>query len=240
MNYREESNNKIFPAREELKKRFNDNFFDFIDHFPLFASPQTILRFCKIFELTLDALNIPGDFCEFGTWKGATALFMAKLINELEPQSKRKILVFDTFTGLPDPVKDDGDYAKTQIGRYLGNKKSMEEMIDLYNLEHRLELIEGDACNTIPEFFSEDNPALVSLAYFDFDLYQPTKIAYEHIKSRLLKGSLLVFDEGLDRDLWPGECKVVKEILNDNFLDRKFSSIPNKISRQPEIILKLQ
>ena len=153
---------------------------------------------------------------------------MAKLINELEPQSKRKILVFDTFSGLPDPVNEDGDYAKTQIGRYSGNKKSMEKMIDLYNLEHRLELIEGDACNTITEFFTEDNPALVSLAYFDFDLYEPTKIAYEHIKSRLSKGSLLVFDEGLDRDLWPGQCKVVKEILNDTFLERKFLSIPNK------------
>ena len=78
MDYRKESDNKIFPSRELLKSKFDDRFFDIVDQFPLFASPQTILRFCKVYELVKDALEIPGDICEFGTWKGATSLFMSK------------------------------------------------------------------------------------------------------------------------------------------------------------------
>ena len=239
MDYRRESDKNVFPSRELLKSKFDDGFFDIIDHFPLFASPQTILRFCKVYELVKDALEIPGDICEFGTWKGATSLFISKLINELEPQSKRKIIVFDNFDGLPAPNEKDGDFAKKQEGNYLGNKDSMLNLIKIYNLEHRFEIVEGDATKTIPEYFNENNPILVSLAYFDFDLYEPTKIAYQHIKKHLVKGSTLAFDEGLDRDLWIGECKVVREILNDQYFNGRITAIPNKISRQPEIILKL-
>ena len=152
--------------RDLFRKDFGENFFDVIDQYPLYASPQTILRFCKIYELIKDALMVPGDFCEFGTWKGATAVFMAKIINELEPQSQRKIYVFDNFSGLPTPSEDDGLYAQTKVGNYEGNKESLCKIIKSSNLEHRIELIEGDANITIPRFFDKKNPMLVSFAYF--------------------------------------------------------------------------
>ena len=223
MNYRQFSDQNIFSARDKLKEIHGLNFFDFIDQFPLYACPQTLLRYCKIFELVKDALKIPGDICEFGTWKGSTALFIAKIINELEPQSKRKVIVFDTFKGLPPSTDQDGDFALKQTKTYQGDKKNMENIIDVFNLSDRIQLIEGLAEDTIPKFFNENNPVLISLAYFDFDLYEPTIKAWEFIKDKLLKGSILAFDEGYDRDLWLGECKAVKEILNDkNFVPNSY------------------
>ena len=239
MDYRKLSDENIFPARKKLKEIYNKNLFEFIDQFPLYACPQTLLRYCKIYELILKALKIPGDICEFGTWKGSTALFIAKIINELEPQSKRKIIVFDTFKGLPKSTEKDGDFAINQTKTYKGDKNNMERIIDTFQLNHRIELIEGLAENTIPKYFSEENAALISLAYFDFDLYEPTMVAWKSIKDRVLRGSLLAFDEGYDGQLWAGECLAVKEILNDKEFRYELISDQNTISRWPEVIFEV-
>lgn len=239
MNYRKSSDQNIFFTRNKLKEVHGNNFFNLIDQYPLYACPQTLLRYCKIYDLLKDALKIPGDICEFGTWKGSTALFMAKILNELEPQSKRKIIVFDTFQGLPPSTSKDGEFALNQTKTYQGDKKNMENLIDLFDLSDRFILVEGLAEKTIPKFFDSNNPALVSLAYFDFDLYEPTIKAWQYIKDRLLKGSILAFDEGYDRELWIGECKAVKEILNDKNFKYQIVSKQNIISRQPEIIFNI-
>jgi hypothetical protein len=52
----------------------------------------------------------------------------------------------------------------------------------------------------------------VALAYFDFDLYEPTKVCLEAIKDRLTKGSIVAFDE-LNYHTWPGETLALKEAL---------------------------
>ena len=239
MDYRKVSDENIFNARNILNESNSNNLFEFIDQYPLYACPQTILRYCKIYELIKEALKIPGDFCEFGTWKGSTALFMGKIINEIEPHSTRKVFVFDTFSGLPDATNKDGSYAKNQSKKYKGNKQNMEKIIDLFNLNHRINLIEGNAEKTIPEFFNKQNPVIISLAYFDFDLYNPTILAWKFIKDRLLKGSILAFDEGYTRDEWIGECQAVYEILNDKTFKYQITTSQNNISRQPEIILNI-
>jgi hypothetical protein len=58
---------------------------------------------------------------------------------------------------------------------------------------------------------------VVSLAILDFDIYAPTKIALEQIKPRLVKGSILVFDELCD-DIFPGEPIAVQEVFGLNNL----------------------
>ena len=239
MDYKKASDELIFEAREKVKNKFGLDIYEFIDQYPLFACPQTMLRVNKNFELLSRALLVPGDIFEFGTWKGSTAIFFAKMLDELEPQSNRKIFVFDNFSGLPAPSSLDGNYAKTQIGRYKGDKESMEYLIQAFQLENRINLIEGDALNTIPKFFSKEKPFLVSMAYFDFDLYEPTNIAWKYVKKYLSRGSLLVFDEGLDRERWEGEFKVVEEIIQDSDFKNKIVVYPNKTSRQPEVILEI-
>ena len=44
------------------------------------------------------------------------------------------------------------------------------------------------------------------------DVYQPTRDVLEAIKSRLFKGSILVFDE-FSCSSWPGETLALDEIL---------------------------
>jgi hypothetical protein len=56
----------------------------------------------------------------------------------------------------------------------------------------------------------------VALAYFDMEVYEPTKKCFEAIRSHLTKGSVIGFDELNLHDL-PGETQALKEVLG---LDR--------------------
>ena len=81
-------------------------------------------------------------------------------------------------------------------------------------IEHipRVELVVGDAMQTIPEYV-ENNPHLVvAMLYLDFDLYEPTKMAIETFLPRMPKGSILAFDE-LNQESWPGETMAVLETV---------------------------
>ena len=67
---------------------------------------------------------------------------------------------------------------------------------------------------------------IVSLAYFDFDLYEPTLRCLELLKPRMVKGTVLAFDELNDKDS-PGETlALMKSIgLNNIRLERfKYAS----------------
>lgn len=94
----------------------------------------------------------------------------------------------------------------------------LRECVRLYDLnrfiEHipRVELVVGDAMQTIPEYV-ENNPHLVvAMLYLDFDLYEPTKMAIETFLPRMPKGSILAFDE-LNQESWPGETMAVLETV---------------------------
>lgn len=199
-----------------------------------------MLRFNYILSLLNLIHSAPGDICEFGTWKGATAVFIAKMLDELEPQSSRKIIVFDNFSGLPSPSQEDGMNALGQVGNYHGDLDSLKFIIEGFDISHRIELVQGDANTTVKDYFESKSYLLISLAYFDFDLYDPTMSAWNAIKNNMNKPSIITFDEGLDQDLWVGEYKAAKEIINElKDSGRKFSVESNNISRQPQLTLRL-
>ena len=68
---------------------------------------------------------------------------------------------------------------------------------------------------TIHEYLDDNPETIVALAYFDFDVYEPTKICLEAIKPRLVKGSILGFDELNDPDS-PGETQALIEVFGLN------------------------
>ena len=53
------------------------------------------------------------------------------------------------------------------------------------------------------------------MAYFDFDIYQPTKDCLELIKPYITKGTVLGFDE-LNDAQFPGETVAVREVFGLN------------------------
>ena len=51
----------------------------------------------------------------------------------------------------------------------------------------KYEIIKGDAVKEFPKYILKNQHTIISLAYFDFDIYEPTKELIKLIKPRLVK-----------------------------------------------------
>ena len=131
----------------------------------------------------------------------------------------RKIVGFDTFGGFPSVDKKDGAKVKTGDYAVTENYEVYLEKILAYHesespIPHikKFELVKGDAIVTIDEYLKRSPETIVALAYFDFDIYMPTKKCLEAILPRVTKGSIIAFDE-LNCPEFPGETLAVMEVL---------------------------
>lgn len=74
------------------------------------------------------------------------------------------------------------------------------------------ELRKGDAVLEFKKYLEEHPETIVSFAYFDFDIYQPTKECLKLLLPLMPKGAVIGFDELLDPQ-FPGETIALKEIM---------------------------
>lgn len=74
------------------------------------------------------------------------------------------------------------------------------------------EVVKGDAVLTLKDYLADNPHTIIALAYFDFDLYQPTSQCLNLIFDHLTKGSVLVFDQ-ISFNKFPGEAIAFKEVL---------------------------
>lgn len=191
----------------------------------LFLESKNLSRILFMDFLFRQIIDVQGVIMEFGTrWGQNMALFEA-LRGIYEPFNRhRKLIAFDTFEGFPSLHKKDGESEMMQVGQ-LALSENYEEYLEtvlrahetLNPLSHikKFELRKGDATVEVPKYLEEHQHTIVALAYFDFDLYEPTKKCLELIKPRLTKGSVLGFDELNDPDS-PGETLAVMEALGLN------------------------
>lgn len=186
---------------------------------------QTLSRLIYYTELYKQILDVPGVICEFGVMWGATLSTLVNLRGIFEPYNhSRRIIGFDTFEGFASVHDKDGGYsAQGDYATQDGYETTLERILNLHEqnapISHvkKFELVKGDASVSITGWLEKNPHAIVSMAIFDMDIYQPTKVALEAILPRLTKGSLLVFDE-LNCPHWPGETLALQEVLGANNL----------------------
>ena len=80
----------------------------------------------------------------------------------------------------------------------------------------KYQLIKGDAAIEIKKYLRKNPETIIAFAYFDLDIYEPTKKCLETIRGHLTKGSVIGFDE-LNLHDFPGETLALKEVFG---LDR--------------------
>jgi hypothetical protein len=127
-----------------------------------------------------------------------------------------------TIAALSDlTTAQDGKDASIKAGSYAvteGYEDHLKRILNYHEHEspiphiRKYALVKGDATTTIHTYLRENPQTIVALAYFDFDLYEPTKICLEAIKPYLTKGTVLAFDE-LNHPTFPGETIAVREVL---------------------------
>lgn len=188
----------------------------------LFLTSKNLSRILFMDHLYKQIVDIQGVIIEFGSrWGQNLALFSA-LRGIYEPFNRhRKIIGFDTFKGFPGLSKKDGVSGLMKVGNLsvtTGYLKYLSKILEHHEQDNPLshirkfELRAGDATVQIDKYLKEHPETIIALAYFDFDIYDPTKKCLEAIKHCLVKGSVLGFDELNDPDS-PGETLALKEVF---------------------------
>src|SRR3954468_8301604 len=71
------------------------------------TSPERVAGLCQAVAY-LEANRIPGDVVECGVWKGGSVMAAALALRALG-STRRRLFLFDTFAGMPEPSSLDRD-----------------------------------------------------------------------------------------------------------------------------------
>jgi hypothetical protein len=167
-------------------------------------------------------VKVHGVLMEFGVRWGQNMVTLNNLRGIYEPYNhNRKLIGFDTFEGFPDISKEDGNHASVVKGA-LSVSENYESYLDRLLGFHEAEcplahikknfLVKGDSTKTLAEYLSANPQTIIAFAWFDFDIYEPTKVCLELIKPFLTKGSVIGFDE-LNDPGFPGETVALREVF---------------------------
>ena len=220
-------------ARQQFAEHFrkspipNDQI---LSNMGLFLNSKALSRLLFMNHLYEQIVDVMGVVMEFGTRWGPNLGQFAALRGIYEPFNRhRKIIGFDTFAGFPKIDSKDGSSDMMEVGHltvpenyrdYLEKTLEFQERDNPLSHIKKFELCEGDATKTLPKYLRDNPETIIALAYFDFDVYEPTRICLEAIKPRLVKGSVLGFDELNDPDS-PGETLALMEVFGLNNIHLK-------------------
>jgi hypothetical protein len=191
----------------------------------LFVLPMEIKRFLFFDSLYRKQLNTPGVVLEFGCRWGQNLAVLQCLRAIYEPYNfLRKIVGFDTFSGLSGVTDKDGRADVAADGAYgvgEGYEKYLDHLLALKESQspmpqvRKYDLIKGNAPEKLEEYLRAHPEVIVSFAYFDMDIYEPTVQCLRLLKGRLTKGSVVGFDE-LNFPEFPGETVALQEAIGLN------------------------
>ncbi len=138
-----------------------------------------------------------GLILEFGVFKGKSINHFARLLPD------QNVHGFDSFEGLAEDWK--GYHLPKGAFDLGGNMPKVESNVTLHK---------GWFENTLPSFL-EDRPEPIRLCHIDCDTYESALYVLESLADRLVKGSIVVFDEYHGYPNWKnGEFKAWQSVCN--------------------------
>lgn len=215
-------------ARRTLEHLLRDTpvpFGELVDNLALYLGRKQLTDLLALDALYRQILDVPGVIMEFGTRWGRHIAALTALLALHDPYNvHRRIIGFDTFTGFPDVAEVDRVNQHARAGG-LSTTPGYEHHLDQVLAAHqaaqpvghvrRAFALAGDVRQTLPRYLADNSQTIVALAYFDLDLYEPTRDVLRALVPYLTRGSLLAFDQ-IGHAKWPGETAALREVLGTN------------------------
>lgn len=208
-----------------------------LSHLGLFIKRQDLMKILFINELYQMIVPVHGCVMEFGVRWGQNMALFESFRGIYEPyNNNRRFIGFDTFEGFAQVHEKDGGSDIIHEGAFNvteGYEKRLEQILDCHENESpishikKYRLVKGDAITGIDAYLKKNPETIIAFAYFDFDIYAPTKKCLEAIRPHITKGTVIGFDEINVHD-YPGETLALKEVLGlDRYRIRrsKYSSV---------------
>jgi O-methyltransferase len=162
---------------------------------------------------------ITGAIVECGVYKGGCIGLMAKASSN--SGSTRKIWLFDSFEGLPEPTAEDGlkafEYAHRRAGgqlasidRCFGPLQEVEELLfqRLRLPRERTIIRKGWFQETVPA--AGEEIGAIALLRLDGDWYESTRVCLENLYDRVVRGGFVIID---DYGYWEGCRRATDEFI---------------------------
>lgn len=157
-----------------------------------------ILALWEAFRLVQD---MPGHIVELGVFKGQSLILFAKFMELMNPNDRScSVIGFDNFAGFTGLDEKDGA-PDERVGKVTGGWSSanwyedLKTHIHLFDFDRfighkpRIQLIEGDICETVPKFAEERSGTCIRLLNLDCDMYKPTLVGLKHLYDMVLPGA---------------------------------------------------
>jgi hypothetical protein len=149
----------------------------------------------ELLSQSLHSVKIDGLFLEFGVGSGRSINVIASLLDE-----GRTVYGFDSFEGLPEDWR-----AGFPQGRFKVRKPP--------RVRRNVQLVKGLFQDTLPGFLQKQE-GNVAFLHVDSDLYSSAKTIFDSLDHRIVKGTVIVFDEYFNYFGWEEhEHKAFREFM---------------------------
>jgi Macrocin-O-methyltransferase (TylF) len=193
----------------------------------LLATRAQVSEMAVRYELFSMIKDISGAIVECGVANGNNLLLFSHLSSIMEPYAiNRRIVGFDTFAGFRSigGKADPSDISEKDFSDASGTL--IERAVELFDMNRaaghmkRTEIVKGDAITTIPEYVAQHPELTIALLYLDFDVYEPTKAALQHLLPLVCRGGIVAFDE-FNYEKFAGETAAFKDVVDVRTVELK-------------------
>lgn len=151
--------------------------------------------------------KIEGDFVELGVARGGCAALMGRVLFDSDELNRvnRKLWLFDSYEGLPDPTEDDfdsalgtgtGDHVRPlPKGSCLGTLDEVKSlMFEIRGFpKDNVIFVKGWFQDTIPQ--KRSNIKEISILRIDGDWYESTKCCLDGLYDKVSQGGFVIIDD---------------------------------------------
>lgn len=146
-----------------------------------------------------------GHITEFGSYKGGSAIFMAKVCQVLHPEMK--VYAFDTFSGMPETDPDIDAHGAGDFNDV--DYEELQEYIHSIGLTN-LQLVRGLFDKTAPAILPE--VGRIRMNHVDCDIRSAVQYSYDVAIPYMVEGGYIVLDDALFSSCI-GATEVVEETI---------------------------
>lgn len=164
--------------------------------------------------------RVPGCMIECGTWKGGSAMLM--LLAARHFGWRGKLLLFDTFAGMPEPGEHDVDYKGNDAHTLMKKVADSRETAPVWayatldEVKVNVLRVAGDKVEVhfirglVENTLENTKTGVISLLRLDTDFYESTAVEMQILYPKLCHNGILLID---DYGHWGGCRKAIDEYL---------------------------
>ena len=183
------------------------------DQFLKDTDVEKLQKILSRYELFKKIINVPGDICECGVFKGAGIFTWVKLLKLFKPNNDFKVIGFDFFENKSKTKLKYKLDKKVQAFHSTGaiSQKDLFKKCEEWNFKN-LKLYAGDVKKTTKKYARDSFGSRIALLYLDVDNYEGTLEILKNLYNKMAKGGVIAFDEYALQG--HGESDAVDEFLS--------------------------